>query len=86
MTRWATDVSPDNVLPEYPRPQMKREDWLNLNGIWNVGVVPRGAECAADMGDILVPFPIESALSGVKQPRQTNFQLHQLNYLVRRCS
>ena len=68
MTRWAADVSPDNVLPEYPRPQMTREDWLNLNGIWSVGVVPKEAECVADQGYILVPFPIESALSGVKQP------------------
>jgi hypothetical protein len=68
MTRWAADVSPASVLPEYPRPQMKRADWLNLNGIWSVGVVPRDADCVAGMGEILVPFPIESALSGVKQP------------------
>src|SRR5688500_10431112 len=35
MTRWSKDVTPDNVLPEYPRPQMVRKDWLNLNGLWD---------------------------------------------------
>ena len=34
MTRWAKDVTPDKVLPEYPRPQMVRKDWQNLNGLW----------------------------------------------------
>ncbi|HEX5102397.1 MAG TPA: hypothetical protein VFV87_01205, partial [Pirellulaceae bacterium] len=67
MTRWAKDVSPAKVHPEYPRPQMVRKDWMNLNGLWDYKV-------AADDGDslpmkydgqILVPFPIESALSGV---------------------
>ena len=38
MTRWAKDVSPDNALPEYPRPQMVRKDWLNLNGLWQLDV------------------------------------------------
>lgn len=65
-TRWAADVSPDNVLPEYPRPQMVRPDWLNLNGLWAYAVVPAGAERpTAYDGEILVPFPIESSLSGV---------------------
>jgi len=58
-TRWAKDVSPTKVLPEYPRPQMVRKDWMNLNGLWDI-----------KLGDssevkILVPYPIESALSGV---------------------
>lgn len=59
MTRWAKDVSPDKVLIEYPRPQMVRKDWLNLNGLWDVKLGD-GTE-----SPILVPFPIESALSGV---------------------
>ncbi len=58
-TRWAKDVSPANALPEYPRPQLVRKEWLNLNGLWDL-----------KLGDgtatrILVPYPIESALSGV---------------------
>ena len=69
MTRWAKDVDPDKTLPDYPRPQMVRADWLNLNGVWEL---KRGAEGdalpASDAKlpeEILVPFPIESALSGV---------------------
>ena len=58
-TRWAKDVSPANVLPEYPRPQMVRKDWLNLNGLWGIKTGD-GIEAR-----ILVPFAIESALSGV---------------------
>jgi hypothetical protein len=65
-TRWAKDVTPDRVHPEYPRPQLVRKDWLNLNGLWDYAVRPRG-EGRPDRSDgrILVPFPIESALSGV---------------------
>ena len=59
MTRWAKDVSPDKALIEYPRPQMVRGDWLSLNGLWDVKLGD-GTE-----SPILVPFPIESALSGV---------------------
>src|SRR6188768_1639911 len=69
MTRWAKDVSPDNVLPEYPRPQMRRGQWLNLNGLWDYAIVDRNSDIvpvpAMYDGKILVPFPIESALSGV---------------------
>jgi beta-galactosidase/beta-glucuronidase len=69
MTRWAADVSPTNALPEYPRPQMVRPDWLNLNGVWNYAITaPNVPDVAAYEGIILVPFPIESALSGVMQP------------------
>jgi hypothetical protein len=65
MTRWAKDVSPDKAIPEYPRPQMVRKDWLNLNGLWNYSVVARDQQPASFQGDILVPFPIEAPLSGV---------------------
>ncbi|HXS68740.1 MAG TPA: glycoside hydrolase family 2 TIM barrel-domain containing protein, partial [Candidatus Polarisedimenticolia bacterium] len=70
MTDWAQQVNPTNVLPEYPRPQMVRSNWLNLNGVWQFQFggqndsVPVGANLA---GLILVPFPMESALSGVMQ-------------------
>jgi hypothetical protein len=68
MTRWAAEVRPDAVLPEYPRPQMVREDWLNLNGLWKYAIVPKGSgRPEAWDGHILVPFAAESALSGVGQ-------------------
>lgn len=66
MTRWAKEVSPDNALPEYPRPQMVRERWQNLNGLWDYAIKPKAAEKpGAFDGKILVPFCAESALSGV---------------------
>src|SRR5437763_1989452 len=69
-TRWAKDVSPDKAHPEYPRPQMVRSNWLNLNGLWEYAVSPfspvaRGRMPDHPDGQILVPFPVESALSGV---------------------
>ena len=69
MTRWARDVAPAAPLPEYPRPQMVRREWLNLNGLWDYALVGKGSSTPALFdGKILVPFPIESALSGVKRP------------------
>src|SRR5437763_10062530 len=68
MTRWAKDVKPDRVLPEYPRPQMRRERWQNLNGLWQFAVAKEGetAPVGRELADrILVPFPVESALSGI---------------------
>lgn len=68
MTRWADDVNPDEPLPEYPRPQLKRDEWKNLNGLWKYAVVPMLEDKPTEWdGDILVPFGIESALSGVKE-------------------
>jgi hypothetical protein len=68
LTKWAKDVSPTNALPEYPRPQMVRDEWMNLNGLWQYREAkenedPPFGEVLA--GTILVPYPIESALSGV---------------------
>jgi hypothetical protein len=68
MTRWAKNVTADNVLPEYPRPQLVREHWLNLNGVWQYALTDKDAAKPETWdGEILVPFPIESALSGVMQ-------------------
>ncbi|SHN41850.1 glycoside hydrolase family 2 protein [Chitinophaga sp. CF418] len=74
-TRWAKEISPKTVLPEYPRPQMERKnDWSVLNGLWdytitgsNDTVIPM-----AYTGKILVPYPLESALSGVKRTLKPN--------------
>lgn len=67
MTRWAADVTPENVHPEYPRPQLVRSEWLNLNGLWQYAILPTSKTGIPDTfeGEILVPFPAESALSGV---------------------
>lgn len=70
MTPWGENMDVDHVLPEYPRPQMEREEWMNLNGVWDLrkGVKdePYSSTFEYDR-KILVPFPIESALSGVKE-------------------
>ena len=64
-TPWAAEVNPENVLPEYPRPQMIRQTWSNLNGLWNYAITPVEAESFTPEGQILVPFAVESSLSGV---------------------
>ncbi len=70
-SRWAKDVSPDRVWPEYPRPALVRERWMNLNGLWEYSIAAGGLagnlDQEAHTGKILVPFPPESALSGVGQ-------------------
>jgi hypothetical protein len=76
-TRWTKEVSPENVLPEYPRPQMVREKWTNLNGIWQYAIRPKTKIAPPEEwdGEILVPFAIESALSGVKKSVAPDEQL-----------
>jgi hypothetical protein len=69
MTKWAKDVSPGRVHPEYPRPQMVRNQWQNLNGLWDYAITAKDAPRPAEFdGRIMVPFPVESALSGVMKP------------------
>ena len=64
-TQWAEQVDPANVLPEYPRPQMVRTDWQNLNGLWDYAITAKDETPAEYEGKILVPFAAESSLSGV---------------------
>lgn len=65
-TKWADAIDPANVLPEYPRPIMERSSWKNLNGLWQYAIteIDKPAPTKFD-GDILVPFAVESSLSGV---------------------
>src|SRR5690606_6534911 len=66
MTRWGRAVTPENAWRSYPRPQMKRERWLNLNGEWDYAIRPKAEARPEHMdGRILVPFAVESKLSGV---------------------
>lgn len=75
-TRWTKEVGPDNALPEYPRPQMSRPDWVNLNGLWQYKIQPANHDTPSSWdGEILVPYPIESALSGVMKAVKPNERL-----------
>jgi len=68
MTRWGEKVLPERVFPEYPRPQMTRKRWENLNGLWDYAIRPTGEPQPESFdGQILVPFPVESALSRVQK-------------------
>ncbi len=68
MTKWADKVDPQSPLPEYTRPQLVRENWVNLNGLWDYKVTGKDDPQPDEFqGKILVPFCIESALSGVKK-------------------
>lgn len=66
LTNWAAEVNPELPHNEYPRPQMQRNNWINLNGLWDYSIAPMTASAmGAAIGKILVPFAVESALSGV---------------------
>lgn len=67
-TQWSANVDPAAPLPEYPRPQLVRKNWQNLNGLWQYAILPKAQENtipASFAGNILVPYAVESALSGV---------------------
>ena len=65
-TPWGEQLNPKNVLPEYPRPIMERHEWKNLNGSWNYVITKKGEAAPGNyQGEILVPFAVESSLSGV---------------------
>ncbi len=67
-TTWAEKVDPASPLPEYPRPQLVRKEWMSLNGLWDYVILPRGNTLTGNYdGKIMVPFAIESSLSGVQK-------------------
>lgn len=83
MTKWAEDINPEIPLPEYPRPQYVREDWLNLNGLWDFAIRKKKVkEVSKFDGKILVPFPLESALSGVKKKLKRSQRLWYRHYFT----
>ncbi|MFC7340076.1 glycoside hydrolase family 2 protein [Saccharopolyspora griseoalba] len=77
-TPWTDEVGPDNALPEYPRPQLTRDRWLNLNGLWDYagGAEPPGSTSER----ILVPYPPESGLSGIQ--RHDDHMLYERTFTV----
>jgi beta-galactosidase/beta-glucuronidase len=83
-TVWAQQVDPQNPLPEYPRPIMVRSEWQNLNGLWDYAVLLKGSGLPEKFdGKILVPFAIESSLSGVqKRVGQNNELWYQREFQV----
>ncbi len=86
-TPWAAKVNPEHPLPEYPRPQLMRTEWQNLNGPWDYAIadtnqneLPKSFD-----GKILVPYAIESALSGVgKKVGKDNFLWYRRNFQVKK--
>ena len=67
-TAWADEVNPACPLPEYPRPTLVRPEWRNLNGLWDYAILPADAPQPERFdGKILVPYPVESSLSGVQR-------------------
>lgn len=75
-TKWAESMDVNRVLPEYPRPIMVRQNWSNLNGLWSYAIRPMGEVCPTKFdGNILVPFAVESSLSGVQKGLKDNEEL-----------
>lgn len=84
LTKWAEKIAPNNVLAEYPRPQFVRDQWKNLNGLWNYAIRPKENQKPQNFdGQILVPFPVESALSNVaKAVGDTNRLWYQRTFSI----
>jgi len=68
ITEWAVQIDPGKPWDTYPRPAMKRREWMNLNGLWDYSITPKTSDMPEIWeGKILVPYPVESALSGVRR-------------------
>ncbi len=69
ITEWGAEVDAENAWTEYPRPQLQRDDWTNLNGHWDYTITPAATETTPEQwtGEILVPYSLESKLGGVQR-------------------
>jgi beta-galactosidase/beta-glucuronidase len=87
LTPWAEKVDAYLPLPEYPRPQMQRDHWENLNGQWDYAILPKGGSLPSSFqGKITVPYPVESYLSGVmKSVGAENELWYQRDFTVNRA-
>ena len=75
-TRWTDMVDRNNPLPEYPRPQMERENWMSMNGVYDYAIVDSSVEWVDKFeGEIVVPYAVESMLSGVEKPLKPDQKL-----------
>ncbi len=83
-TIWAEQINPQNPLPEYPRPILVRSEWQNLNGLWDYAILAKGSGLPVHFdGKILVPFAVESSLSGVqKKVGLTNELWYQRSFTI----
>ncbi len=71
ITPWGEKVTAENAWREYPRPQLQRKEWTNLNGKWDYAITNLRVKAPQTWaGKILVPYPIESKLSGVSRMLQ----------------
>ena len=69
LSRWEKQLTPENAWREYPRPQLVRQQWQNLNGLWDYAITPKTApQPTTFSGQILVPFCVESTVSKVNKP------------------
>ena len=75
LTKWASGVDPLKPWLQYPRPDMVRTNWINLNGLWDYAITPKDTKPEKWEGSILVPYPVESAISGVKRRVSENENL-----------
>ena len=75
VTKWSQDVDPMKPWLQYPRPDMVRNAWINLNGLWDYAITQKGIKPEKWEGSILVPYPVESALSGVRKRVNENQNL-----------
>ena len=85
-TRWFDKVT-KTPLQEYPRPQLVRKDWQNLNGIFNYAITGHTDKIPSKFdGEILVPFAVESDLSGVaKRVSKENLLWYEKKFTLDPC-